>query len=396
MSSAATAVTAAEAGRIADDLERAAAERAELDDFGADGYREGLELLVFSVANTAVPKADVRELLHGMFVDALVNRLRLVAYAAAHPELGEAPVPRPLMILGMPRTGTTLLSSLLDQDPHRRSLLFWEAWDSVPPPTTATLRSDPRAVALRRAQEEEIAADPRVRPHHEWADAPAECIRLHQQEFKALAWEAFMPVPDYSRWLMTVDATSAYAYQRMALQVLQSRAPGIWSLKMPSHALHVESLLRVFPDARLVWTHRDPYRALASLFSMKSAKWARYAGDPAVGWLREHYVTQLAEHVNRPLRVRARLGAQALHDVRYAELMRDPIGEIRRLYAWAGDELTPEAEAAMTAWLADNPQGALGHHTYSLEQFGLSAADLEPAFAEYLAAVDVEPEGALR
>jgi hypothetical protein len=370
-----------------------ACERAQLEDFGSDSFREGLEILVRAVDEEPVSKPEVKAKVHALAEAFLVNRLRLTDYVKAHPEVTRADVPRPLVVLGMPRSGTTVVSYLLDQDPARRSLLLWEALDSVPPPTTTTRRSDPRCVARKAEQVADLEAHPHVRPHFEWADGPTECIRLHGQDFKALLWEAFLPIREYSRWLMTADLTSAYEYQRMALQVLQSQAPGAWSLKMPSHALHIEWLVKVFPDARLVWTHRDPYRALGSLFSMKSNNWNRSCGTPAIEWLREHYPRQLAEHVNRPLRLRERLGHERIYDLHYAEVMRDPIGTLRDLYAWAGDPFTPEAEAAMREWLAKNPQDRFGRHEYQLEQFGLSVADLEPHFAEYLAAVDIEREG---
>jgi hypothetical protein len=296
-------------------------------------------------------------------------------------------------VMGMPRSGTTVASNLLAQDPGRRSLLLWESWQSVPPPTTATLRTDPRALAWLEEQHRELAAETHVRPHFEWADGPTEDIRLHQQDFKALAWEMWLPVPEYSRWIMQADATSAYEYQKLVLQILQSRAPGTWSLKMPSHALQIEWLVEVFPDARLVWTHRDPYRAFASLASMKTRRWERGTGYASLDWFREHYPWQLAEQLNRPTRVRQRIGRDRIYDLHYADMMRDPIGELRRLYAWAGDEFTPEVESRMAAWLAENPQGRFGKHEYDLDQFGVTKHELEPWFADYLATHDVEPEG---
>jgi hypothetical protein len=126
---------------------------------------------------------------------------------------------------------------------------------------------------------------------------------------------------------------------------------------------------------------------------MKSNKWRRYCGDDGIDWLREHYVWQLSEHVNRPMRARARIGHDRFYDLRYADVMRDPIGEMRKLYAWAGDEFTGTAEDGMRRWLEQNPQSRYGVHRYALAQFGLSTHDLEPHFAEYLAAYEVEREG---
>lgn len=374
-------------------LLEAAARRTGLDDFEAGSFREGLEIAHRSnVAGR--PPAALLERIEANYVDALTNRLRLTDWVKRQPQLRVADVTRPLFLFGMPRSGTTLASYLLGQDPARRSLLLWEALDSAPPPTTATLKSDPRCTAMLAQQAAEHAANPTaVRPHVEFADGPTECIRLHSQDFKALVWEGLMPVPEYSRWILQADMTSAYRYQKMALQVLQSSAPGPWALKMPSHALHIEALLKVFPDARLVWVHRDPHRALASLFSMKSTRWKQMTGEPHIEWLREHYTVQLREHLNRPLRVRERLGADRVYDLSYADLMRDPIPTMRGLYAWAGDEYTADAEAGMRAWLARNPQGRFGQHRYGLDDFGLSEAALRPYFSDYFDVFSTEREG---
>lgn len=368
-----------------DRLEELARERTGLEDFGPASYREGLELLVRATEAEDVPRPEAKDALYAVCVDALANRLRVVDYARAHPEVEAERIERPLFIVGMPRSGTTLASYLLDQDPARRSLLLWEAWDSVPPPTTETLRTDPRCLARLAEQQAELDRNPNeLRPHFEWADGPTECIRLHAQDFKALSWEAYLPLGDYSRWMLDVDMTSAYEYEKLCLKILQSKAPGAWTLKMPSHALHIEWLHRVFPDARIVWAQRDPYQTLGSLFSMKAKGWQRRAGAAFVEWLREHYVTQLAEHVNRPLRLHRRLGPDALYPLSYMELVRDPIAAMRGLYRWSGETLTAETEERMRAWLARNPQDRFGRHEYRLEDFGLTVAELEPHFGEYV------------
>ena len=104
--------------------------------------------------------------------------------------------------------------------------------------------------------------------HWDEADGPTECVFVQNQDFKAYLWEAFMPTPAYAEWLLQTDMSSAYAYERMVLQVLQSRAPGTWSLKMPSHAVHIETLLATYPDVRIVWAHRDPFKSTASFLRL--------------------------------------------------------------------------------------------------------------------------------
>jgi len=379
-----------------DELITRACERTGLDDFGDDSWREGLGVLVDSVKSTPGVNPGGRDFVYNQFVDALRNRLRIVDYLARHPEVGQQPVERPLVILGLPRTGTSLASYLLDQDPRRRSLLTWEAEDSVPPPTPETLRTDPRC--LKKKAELAVLAEglkaaniPMV--HWDEADGPTECVFVQSQDFKAYLWEAFMPTSAYADWLSETDMTSAYVYQRSVLQLLQSRAPGTWSLKMPSHAVHIEALLAAFPDVRIVWAHRDPFKATASFLRLNYLSRAVLGCAVDVPAVVSNVLRQLRAHVVRPLLARQRIGEHRFFDLHYSALIRDPIGVMRALYDWAGDELTASTEHAMLDWLKRNPQDRFGVQPYSLDGTGVTRADLEPVFNEYLSVFDIELEG---
>lgn len=379
-----------------DDLVTRACERAGLDDFGGDSWREGLSLLVDTVESTPGVNEGGRNFVYGQFVDALWNRLRVVDYCKQHPEVADEHVEIPLVVLGLPRTGTSLASYLLDQDPLRRSLLTWEAEDSVPPPTPETLRTDPRC--LKKKAELDVLAEglkaaniPMI--HWDEADGPTECMFVQNQDFKAYLWEAFMPTTAYADWLLETDMTSSYVYERTVLQMLQSRAAGVWSLKMPSHAVHIEALLATFPDARLVWAHRDPFKATASFLRLNYLSRAVLGAVIDVEVMVPNVLRQLREHVNRPLRTRRRIGDDRFFDLHYADLMRDPVAVMRSLYDWAGDDLTASTEHAMLGWLEEHPQDRFGVAPYSLEGSGVTRGDLEPIFDEYLSVFDVELEG---
>jgi hypothetical protein len=380
----------------AGDLITRACERAGLDDFGGESWREGLNLLVDTVESAPGVNAGGRDYVYGQFVDALWNRLRIVDYLKSHPEVADEKVERPLVVLGLPRTGTSLASYLLDQDPDRRSLLTWEAEDSIPPSTPETLKSDPRCLK-KKAELEVLAAGLKAAniPMVHWddADGPTECVFLHNQDFKAYLWEAFMPTSTYADWLLHTDMSSAYAWERSVLQVLQSRAPGTWSLKMPSHAVHIESLLAEFPDARIVWAHRDPIKSTASFLRLNYLSRAVLGAEVDVDDIVPNVLRQLREHVMRPMQTRRRIGDDRFYDLHYAELMRDPIGVMRSLYDWASDALTPSTERAMLAWLQHHPQDRFGVQPYSLDGAGVTTAELEPVFAEYLDMFDIEMEG---
>ena len=369
-----------------DELVARACERAGLDDFGGDSWREGLHILVESCESAPGVNPGGREFVYGQFVDAMWNRLRLVDYVKQHPEVLNEQIQRPLVVLGLPRTGTSLASYLLDQDPLRRSLLTWEAEDSVPPATPETLRTDPRC--LKKKAELEVLAKglkaaniPLV--HWDEADGPTECVFVQNQDFKAYLWEAFMPTASYADWLLRTDMSSAYAYERMVLQVLQSRAAGTWSLKMPSHAVHIETLLATYPDVRMVWAHRDPFKSTASFLRLNYLSRAATGADIDVGVTVANVLRQLKEHVDRPLATRRRIGDDRFFDLHYADLMRDPVAVMRALYDWAGDDLSASTGQAMLDWLDAHPQDRHGVAPYSLEGSGVTRTDLEPIFDEY-------------
>jgi hypothetical protein len=383
--------------KTTDEVLEAAQLRTGLTELDSDSWREGLEILLAEAEHSPAVTPDGHQFLDAQYVDALSNRLRVHRYVQDHPEVLDEKIERPLVILGMPRTGTTVASYLLDQDPQRRSLLNWEAGDSVPPPTTATLRTDPRCLAKLEQQKkmaEMLVAAGQGMSHWEDADGPTECIFVHNQDFKALSWDAFSPTTVYSDWLLECDMTSAYRYEKRVLQVLQSQAPGIWSLKMPSHAVHIEALLATFPDVRMIWAHRDPYKATASLCSIEVDGHNMVTGGNCdrlqIG---RNSVKQMKAHVDRSLRARARIGDDRFYDLHYANLLRDPIGEMRKLYQWAGDELTPDIEARMGRWLAANPQDRFGRRKYGLDEYGLTKEALVPVFADYLAKFYIEMEG---
>ncbi len=378
-----------------DHLVTVACDRAGLDDFGPPGWRDGLEILVESVESAPGVNDGGRAYLYGQFVDALWNRLRVVDYVKRHPEVSDERVERPLVVLGLPRTGTSLASYLLDQDSRRRSLLTWEAEDSVPPSTPDALYTDPRC--LKKKAELDVLAEglkaaniPLV--HWDEADGPTECVFVQGQDFKAYLWEAFMPNAAYADWLLEADMASAYAYERSVLQMLQSLAPGVWSLKMPSHAVHIEALLQEFPDARLVWAHRDPFKSTASFLRLNYLSRAVLGAEVDASEIVPNVLRQLRAHVDRPMQTRKRIGGDRFFDLHYADLMRDPVGVMRSLYDWAGDDLTTATEQAMLGWLEQHPQDRFGVAPYALEGSGVSRADLEPIFAEYISMFDVEME----
>ena len=379
---------------VADELIEQAQKAIGLERFDSDSFREGLEVLVGDLNRDERPDA-LFERHRATIVATLANRLKTTAYLEEHPELLQRPVERPVFVFGIPRTGTTLLSNLLAADPTRRSPLTWEIDDPVPPPTRATLYNDPRALARLETERQMLAARPDAGKYYRGsAIYPNECMFFMMQDFKALIWDSRGRLPAYRDYLFhQADVTSTYRYHKRYLQLLQSQAPGTWNLKMPSHALFLETLLKVYPDARLVWTHRDPLTATGSLCSLISLSHMGFRGKIDAQWLGENYSWQAAEHANRIMDSRDQLGEDRIIDVHYGDLMREPIATMRKVYRALGDDFTPAAKAGMQAWIDDNPQDKFGRHEYKLAQFGLSPEKVLPLFERYLSHYDVEREG---
>ncbi len=379
---------------VVDQLIEEAQRATGLERFDSDSFREGLGILVSDVNADAERPEPLVDRFRGDVVKALSDRLKVTGYLEDHPQLLDRPIERPVFVFGVPRTGTTMVSNLLAADPARRSPLTWEIDDPVPPATSDTLYTDPRVTARLEAERQMLAARPEMGKYYRGSVIyPNECVFIHAHDFRTLMWESRGKLPRYREFIFSTDTTPAYTYEKRFLQLLQSQAPGVWNLKMPSHALFIPTLLKVFPDARLVWTHRDPFTATGSLCSLISLAHRGFTGKVDTDWIAWNYPRQAAEHAERAMDARDAIGENRILDVHYADLMRDPVGTMRTLYKGLGDDFTPEAEAGMQGWVNDNPQDKFGRHAYKLDQFGLSTKTLEPLFERYLSRYDVEREG---
>jgi hypothetical protein len=373
---------------VVDELVAEACRVAELDDFGTDSFREGLSEYWASVTS----EAQLNELgalaIRTNVVGSLVNRLRIVDWAHRHPDVADEQVGAPLVVIGMFRAGTTFLSYLLEQDVRNRALLRWEAADSVPPPTPANHRAGPRVDAAREGNDMLELINPRLRAiHHEEPDGPTECITLMSQDFKSLSWEAISNVPSYSRWLLSTDQQSAYEYHRRALQVLQhGGVRGRWTLKSPHHALALDALTSVYPDAALVLVHRDPVDLCASVCSLIATLSGTFSDADHRAYIAEHWVGMLEESIRRVDAFRDAHPEHPIVDVRYDDLVSAPVATVESIYDAFAMSMALDAPArdAMTRYAAAHPKDALGVHDYDLSEYGLDAAELSRRFSGYV------------
>lgn len=349
-----------------------------------ESWKEGLDILLYDHAKLDRLTERGRAVTLNRYAEALAARMDADQYIRDHPEVLDAPVQRPVFILGLPRTGTTMLSYMLDADPAVRSMLRWEPYNLNPPAAPGTLKTDPRCLA-EVAKDETILkmASKVAAAHFEPGDGPTECVHLLAQDFRSLMLAVTTSVPTYHDWLLLTDMESAFEHRKRALQILQSTNPGRWVLKMPSDSLFIRQLFKTFPDARVIWTHRDPYAVVGSSFGMRGNSRPMFEGDEGRDYMRQYFPLQLGMHVSRPLEVSHERPDDILH-LYYDDLVDDPLAQMRKIYAWLGDDLTPQAEAGMRGWLADNPQNKRGKHSYSLGEWGLSKKELEPYFSDYL------------
>jgi hypothetical protein len=367
-----------------DEILSAARAATGLPDPDRDSWREGLEILLRDHAQANVLSERGQMLLKARYTEALSARMRVDDYIRDNPAVLTAPIERPVFILGMPRTGTTLVSNLFDADSHTRSLLKWEAYNVTPPAAPGALRTDPRCLAEKAKDALTIQANPKgVAQHFEAGDGPTECVHLLSQDFRSLMYAVLSTTPTYHDWLMFCDMSSAFEHRKRVLQILQSTNHGRWVLKMPSDSVFIRTLFATFPDAKVVWTHRDPYASLASSMSMRANSQALFNRTTDLAYMRERFPLQLAFHLARPLEL-ARERPSDFYHLYYDALVADPLAQMKQLYAWLGDAWTTATESGMRTWLQANPQGRFGKHQYSLSEWGLSEQDLRPYFSDYL------------
>lgn len=374
-------------GLDADGLVRRARASARLDDFGAGEFRHALGVLCASLEAEArltwkgrmVARQDVLRLLR--------NRLNLTADRERFPAIADEQIVRPVFVVGLPRTGTTILHNLLALDPANRAPMSWEVMSPSPPPEGAARTTDRR---VRRAARQLRWLD-RLAPefkaiHPLGATLPQECIAITAHSFLSDQFPIMHFVPAYQSWLARQDLGPAYEFHKRFLQQLQWRhARDRWVLKAPAHLFSLEALFATYPDATVIQTHRDPLEVVASLASLVAAlhgAFSKGVNPRAVG---PELTARWAGAMNDAIAARARLEAQNKRflDVPYKAFVADPIAMVRRIYAELEIPFTDEAEGRMRRFLADNPKDQHGRHKYSLEQFGLDRAEESRRFAPY-------------
>lgn len=358
-----------------------------LTDFGSPDFRERLDLITACMREDAdlSPMGRVTNFL--MLVRFAANRLRVEDLVKRHPEILAERIERPLIVAGLARSGTTHLLNLLSCDTRLRSLPYWEALEPVPVPgeSPGPDGADPRLARCRQA----VAAQDVVMPMFKLMfnlqpERTHEEIELLALDFSTMFIENLGLFPRWRDYYTSHDQEPHYRYLKKVLQVLQWLKRGErWLLKSPQHLEQFGTLMKVFPDATVVVTHRDPVATVTSMatLSVYSARMSRDPVRPAE--IAGYWAERIEQMLRACVRDRALLPEAQSMDLRFHDFNADDIGSVRRIYALAGLEFTPQAEAAMRRFVADNPRAGGKAIRYDLAALGLDAARLRERLRFY-------------
>ncbi len=366
-----------------DDVLREAVRKTGLEDWGDERFIEPMRRGLAAVEECGY-EPIARFVFHGNFVRAVVHRLQTEQWFKDHPEAAEIEVKAPIFILGFPRTGTTVLQNLLEQHPNRRALQFWELINPAP------VHPDPEVDLRKRISmaERDLAVAYRMAPemremHEVTATSYEECWPLFSNSCATLNNDLCHGLQPYGDYLLDFDMRWAYREYKRQLQMLLHREPARrLVLKCPEHLWYLDALLEVFPDACVVWTHREPIDCIASYSSMISLSRRMWAGriDPAA--IGEHITGRFETGLKRAMKARDDADPDRFYDVPFREFITDQVGIVSRLEDHFG--LGHGDMAAHRQWLDAKRADSRGSHRYNAAMFGLKARPIELRFEEYI------------
>lgn len=367
-----------------DDILATARRTARLEDWGDErfiGVFRRLAGLLENAGITPLARMFSRQIL----MKAVVHRLKIREHIRRHPEISDIPVRRPIFVVGFPRTGTTALQNLLAVHPDRRALQFWELTAPVP------VYPDPAEDARRRiaATNRMLWAAYRLAPemgevHAIQATTAEECWSLFANTFAVLNYELQSGLPAFGDHLMGQDMSWAYAEYREMLQILLHQRPAQQLvLKCPEHLWFLDALLKVFPDACVVWTHRDPFDAIASYCSLNSLNRRVYYGTFRPKELGPFIADRFLVGIRRAMATRETTDPSRFYDLRFEDLVPDQLGAVHQLHDYFGLPSTAAHDDAMRTWLASEREDERGKHRYDAAKYGIDRASIHAQYEEY-------------
>ena len=357
-----------------------------LHDFGPDDYRERLDVYLSALRDIDGLHAAGVVNFYGQLLQVLKNRLLLTDLLSRHPEIDDIELRSPVVIAGLPRTGTTHLHNLLASAPTFRTMPYWESNEPFPLPAEDGVEPDPRRLRMDVA----VGVINIVMPHfalmHEMTtDHAHEEIQLLANDVSTMLMETLAEVPGWRDYYRAHDQTPHYEYLARQLKAMQFLRGGRrWLLKSPQHLEQVPVLNRVFPDCIVVFTHRDPVPVALSMIAMITYSARMHRSPVPVQQIAHSWISRLEQMLTALVRDRDTIGPERSIDIRFDDFMVDELGSAERVNALAGEPFTDEARLAIAGYLSGHRRGRLGNVETSYEMFGLSEGALRARFAPYV------------
>ena len=349
-------------------------------------FFEGLNRLIDSINNEAnlneigIQAQPIR--IQGL----LTNRLRFEEDLKKFPEILDQEIIAPIVIVGLPRTGSTMTHRLLASDPNHTAMLWWEG--RYPALLPGEKRGDIETrMELGKAEVDAVvAASPEALDIHPWDYKGAdEEILLLEHNFLSTVPESFMALPSYSEWIEEQDHTLAYEDLKKFIQYLQWQNPGRekkrWVLKSPHHLGFIDKMISVFPDAKIIQTHRDPIKTVPSFCSMCANLFEPLTTNFDKVFIGKHWSNKLTRALNHCMNISEQHPDNFL-DLEFLNMIKDPIDEMKKIYEFIGESFGEKTEVAMEAWREENKH-EMGAHKYSLEEYDLTESQINNNFAKY-------------
>jgi len=377
--------TAQSSNLTVDSLMSEASIQTGLDEWGDESFRIPLQVLLDSLKQEGQLHDQGWRNVHGTLLLRLKNRLKVLAEIKQHPGILNQSIRKPLLIVGLPRSGSTLLHRLLSLDQSNRPLLYWEALYPAPASKPEYRDTDPRIELTVEHIKKVAELWPNFRTIHDYgAKLPEECYHLLANTFTFPVFFAMASIPSYMEWLQKQDMLPVYRYYLLQLQILQSGYHSErWLLKCPFHMISIDSLLTVMPDASIIQTHRDPMEVIPSHCSLltNTRRMNSDVVDPVL--LGQECLNTWSAMLNNCCKARDGYDSKSFIDIYYKDLVKDPVGVVKKIYNHFNYTFNDDFETQINNYLVNNKKNKYGSHKYTLEQFELNYDKVKKEFENY-------------